>query len=136
VENKKEIVKVSKQGSNIFYHTYDINSYFGINGMGMSDGAIKGEKALTHSFVVDVLRKIMGKTLTVIDSSITDTKQNKAMKDLVRNIISDELQFSAEMAFEQKILQEQAEEYFKDIPDEELEKHSVSLEEALGVDTH
>lgn len=131
--SKNEIVFVSKSGGSVGYESVSIDSYFGVNGCGMSNGATIGEKALSHSFLMDTLRKLMGKTLTIIDASIYDKTQNKAIKDLIRNIYSDEMEFSAEMAFDQKVLIKQAENYFKDMSEEEIEKSAVSIEEALGV---
>lgn len=130
----KKIVIVDRVGRDgIGYEAVDIDTYFGLNGSGMTNGAVKGEKALSHSFLMDTLRKVMGRTLTVIDSSITDKQQNKAMKDIIRGIISDELDFAAEMAFDQKVLQKMADDHFEGATDEEIVASSVPLEEVLGV---
>jgi len=133
MSKKAEIVLVRRKIESIEYETVSIDSYFGLNGNGMSNGAIKGEKALSHSFLLDTLRKVMGKTLTVIDSSITDRQQNKAIKDLIRNIISDEIEFSSGFAFDQNILTKMAENHFKDKTDEEINSSSISIEDALGI---
>lgn len=132
--SKNKIVAVGKlNNEGVTYQTLNINDYFCETGKCGAVHAISGEKALSHSFVLDTLRKVMGKTLTIIDSSIDDERKNKAMKDLVRSVISDEMQFSAEMAFDQEVLSEMAEEHFDGMSDEEIEKHSVTIEEALGV---
>lgn len=111
----KQIVKVKNEEDVISYETLSLSDYEGAD----------GEVALTHSFVMDVLRKIMGKTLTVIDASISDKQQNKAIKDLIRGIISDEMSFAADMAFDQEKLMEMA--------DQTVFGDAVSIEEALGV---
>lgn len=129
-----QIIVVRKNGGLVSYEPVDIESYFGKNGMGMSGGAVEGEKALSYSFIMDTMRKLMGRTLTIIDASVHDKIQNKAMKDLVRNIYSDEMNFSADMAYDQNVLKKQAEEYFENVSDEELDKSQVTIEEALGVE--
>lgn len=126
-----EIVKVRKSNHGTEYSLSTIDSYFFLNGSGESDGSHKGERALTHGFVMDILRKVMGGTLTIIDASIHDEKQNKAIKDLIRRVISDEMEFAAEWAFDQKEFQKMVDE----ISEEELDKlESVSIEEALGIE--
>jgi Lhr-like helicase len=115
----KEIVQVKKEGEYISYEKLSIDKY----------PASKSEIALSHSFVMDVLRKVMGRTLTIIDASIIDKQQNKALKDLLRQVISDEMEFSAEMAFNQ-------EELMATIKDDDIDmSKSVTIEEALGVES-
>ena len=129
MSRKKEpqIIKVvtSDRGTKEYFKT-TIDSYFCVNGSGESNGASRGEIAITHSFLLDSYRKILGKVLTVIDSSISDERQNKAMKDIIKEIISKEMEFSAMMCFDQKELQ-------KDIPDD-VEGEEVDIEEVLGVE--
>lgn len=126
-----EIVKVRKSSMGLEYSLSTIDSYFSLNGSGESGGAVKGERALSHSFVMDTLRKVMGGTLTIIDASIHEEKQNKAMKDLIRRIISDEMEFVTDWAFDQKEFQKMIDE----MPESEFENlGSVSIEEALGVE--
>jgi len=136
MSKKIEIVKVKRTEDGVEYSRSDIDSYFYINGMGESNGAVEGERALSHSFVLDVLRKVMGKTLTVIDASISDKTQNKAIKDLLRGIISDEMEFTAEMAFDQEIIIKAADESFESLSEEERKEvlKGCSIEEALGVE--
>lgn len=97
------------------------------------EGLWKQNKLVDHAFVMEQLRKIVGKTLTIIDASVVDKRQNKAMKDLVRNVVSDEMEHLAEMLVDQREMQEMIDE----IPEEELEKAegmTVDVLEALGVD--
>ena len=114
----KEIVKVTKEGEHVSYEKLSIDKY---------DFSF-GEVALSHSFVMDVLRKVMGKTLTIIDASIIDKQQNKALKDLLRQIISDEMEFTSEISFDQEKL-------LASIPvDEDLDTpRPATIEEVLGV---
>lgn len=114
----KEIIQVKKEEECISYEKLSIEKY---------ESSV-GEIALSHSFVMDVLRKVMGRTLTIIDASIIDKQQNKALKDLLRQVISDEMEFSADMAFNQEGL-------MATIKDEDIEmSESVTIEEALGVE--
>jgi len=86
-----------------------------------------GEHLLTHAFLMDTMRKLMGRALTIIDASISGT-QNKAMKDLVRQAFSDEMSFAADWAFDQNKLMAMVPD---DIDPETL--GTVTVEEALGV---
>ncbi len=114
-----QIIVVKKDNDYVSYSPVEIADY----------KPIEGEKFATHSFVMDVMRKLMGRTLTLIDASVVSKTQNKAMKDVVRNIFSDEMEFTAEMLFDQKVLDEM-------IPDDidPAKLGSVSIEEALGVE--
>lgn len=114
----KEIIKVKNENDVVSYEKLSIENYEGFG----------GERALSHSFVMDVLRKIMGKTLTVIDASINDKQQNKAIKDLLRGIISDEMEFAADWAFDQDSIMRIAGEAF-----DEGNTGVSTVEEALGV---
>jgi hypothetical protein len=87
----KKIVRVENLDGYVVYEPVDLEKY----------KDIKGEVALSHSFILDVLRKTMGRTLTLIDATITEPKQNKSVKDIIRNIYSDQFAFSSEIAFDQ-----------------------------------
>lgn len=47
----------------------------------------------TGEFITDHLRFLLGRVLTIIDSSIVDPKQNKAMKDLIKGEFIDKISF-------------------------------------------
>ena len=85
-----------------------------------------GEKLLTHAYLMDSFRKLMGRTLTLIDASISESVQNKAMKDMVKAIFSEETGSTAEMCFNQAEMQESI--------SEEEEFTTASIEEVLGVE--
>jgi hypothetical protein len=120
----KEIVKVTSglKSQTESYEIQDIKDYIAFN----------GERALTNSFVLKVLGKVMGKTLTIIDASVIDKQQNKSMKDLLRNVFSDAMELTSEFGFDQKIMTKIAEEQ---CPENIDELDCVSVEEALGVET-
>ena len=119
----KQIAISSKENFNgekcVGYELVDISKY----------EAVEGERALSHTFLLDSFRKIMGRTLTVIDGAIVDERQNKALKDQIRNIFSDEIEFSSNWAFGQGIIGKLVE----SIPDKQIGA-PVSIEEMLGVD--
>lgn len=125
MEKQKQCVVVSKEmvGKEecVGYGFKNISEYEGI----------EGERFLTHGFLMDSFRKLMGKTLTIIDSAIGEDRQNKATKDLVRNMFSDELNFANDMAYDQKVLQKLAEKSMKELNDEDFT--ALSIEDALGV---
>lgn len=89
----------------------------------------EGERLLSHSFIMDTMRKLMGRTLTIIDASIVDREQKKAIKDLIRQTYSDEMGFATEWAFDQKVMDNMIPE---DIDPTEL--GTVTVEQALGVE--
>ena len=49
------------------------------------------EKRFSGEWVCSQLRFLLGRVLTIVDSSIIDAKQNKAMKDLVKGEFVDKL---------------------------------------------
>lgn len=50
------------------------------------------KKNLSYEEVeMHIIQYLTGKILTVIDSSITEPRQNKAVKDLIKNHIRDEM---------------------------------------------
>ena len=50
----------------------------------------KETKLANYSFIQMRLSKMLGKTLTIIDASIIDSKQNKATKDLLKGVFINE----------------------------------------------
>ena len=50
-----------------------------------------GEKLLAYSHTEWYLRRLTGQILTIIDASISELKQNKAIKDLIKNEIRENL---------------------------------------------
>lgn len=101
----------------ISYEMIEVKDYKGV----------ADEKALSISFVFDCFRKIMGKTLTIVDASIIDKQQNKSVKDLIRNMFSENMEFVSNMVYDQEKLQ-------KMIPDDpEAIGEPVAIEDILGV---
>lgn len=90
----------------------------------------EGERLLSHSFFMDSMRRLMGKTLTIVEASINDREQKKAVKDLVRNMFSDEMEHEGNWAYDQNILASLAE---ASMPEDPKDWKSVSIEEVLGV---
>jgi len=116
----KEIVRAVREVTVESYEIQDIKKYI----------AYEGERALTTSFVMHMLGKVMGKTLTIIDASVVDKQQNKSMKDLLRNVFSDAMDTVSEYGFDQKIICKIAND---NCPDNLEGVETVSVEEALGV---
>ena len=118
----KQIVVVEDESAPAGYVEYSLVD------LDMYEGSF-GEKALSHLFLMDSFRKLMGRTLTLVDSSITDKQQNKAMKDILRGIFSDEMEFAAQLAFDQKKITVAASKAYEK---NEMEG-TVEIEEVLGV---
>lgn len=93
----------------------------------------EGEHLLSHSFFMDSMRRLMGKTLTIVEASISDREQKKAVKDLVRNMFSDEMEHEGAWAYDQKVLEKLAKLANASMPDDLSEFTTVTIEEALGV---
>ncbi len=88
---------------------------------------LEGEHLFSHGFITDSYRKIMGRTLTIIDASITDKQHNKAIKDLLRQVFNDELCFSSEWGYDQEVIQ-------RGLDTENMDgSEALSVEEVLGV---
>lgn len=91
----------------------------------------KEDKLADHSFVMDELRKIVGGVLTIIDASVPEGKQNKAIKDLVRKLVSESMGHTTKMMVDQRPFENIGD----DMTDEELENmEAVDVLEAIGVD--
>jgi hypothetical protein len=131
MENVKvEVVVVGKEKEFVSYQSMPLAEWVNAHTMGSAGTAsgtvekfVASERLLTHGFLMDTMRKLMGKTLTIIDASVSGP-QNKAMKDLVRGTFSDEMGFAAEWAFDQKNIED-----LEDLDGAD----AVSIEEALGV---
>lgn len=67
----------------------------------------KGANGFTRNFVHHQYDKITGQILTVIDAVMLG-EQNKATKDLIRNIISQAHERVSDLAYKKLITQEQA----------------------------
>jgi len=53
----------------------------------LGEGSIYEEKKVSYYYIEDMLRMLSGRVLTIIDASISEEKQNKAIKDLVKKEI-------------------------------------------------
>ncbi len=120
------VCKNDREKDEVSYKEVDLNDY----------EAGCGEVAISHGFIMDSFRKIMGRTLTIIDASIVDKQQNKAMKDLLRAVFSDEMEFVADMVFDQKEMSEMANEAYEEALKNGEDLTPVTIEEALGVENN
>ena len=92
---------------------------------------IAGTKLADHAFVLRVMGHLLGNVLTTVEATTVNEKQAKAIKDLMRQHFSREMEFVTSMMYNQQELDTVAEEWIKDILDEDIV--SVTIEEALGV---
>ena len=58
----------------------------------------------SSNLVTEILKRLTGKVLTIIDASITEPKQNKAIKDLIRNKFFIELARLTEIISQGRVL--------------------------------
>lgn len=84
---------MSKKVINNFIRKDDFNG--GVYATNLEGKTIKwedrGTSAFSYEFISAEIRKLTGQVLTVIDASISDERQLKAVKDLIRNHFADEL---------------------------------------------
>ena len=57
------------------------------------------ERAVKYYRLEDDLKRLSGKVLTIVDTSITDERQNKAMKDLIKGLFSKEIYHYQDICF-------------------------------------
>jgi hypothetical protein len=128
----KKYVHVSGNGNNVIYHTAletGVKLSDNTDTEELAEGQnFKGDKLCTQGFVQDQFRLLLGKTLTIIDASISEPKQNKAIKDLIKAIYSERLNEVSHFLSDPKGI----ESVMADIDEENL-PHSIDIEEALGV---
>lgn len=62
-----------------------------------------------HSFVLDVLKRISGQMLTLVEASTQDKEQRKALKDVVKGFFSSEMNHVQSMMFSQEYNDEMCE---------------------------
>lgn len=59
-----------------------------------------------HSFVLNTLKGISGRMLTLVEASVADKEQRKALKDIVKIIFSEEMNHVEATMFSRKYLDE------------------------------
>jgi len=90
--------------------------------------------AFEYSYLVSELKNLLGQVLTLMDATLTDERQLKAVKDIIREQFATKMSDLWEVSepnFEE-IIKESSEEAFKGMTDEEIAAQAVSLEEAMG----
>lgn len=88
-----------------------------------------------YTFIQQTLKRMLGKVLTVVDAAIPDGRQNKSVKDIIRNEFIDEYVHLSEQMQDNKAIQEDADAYTSNMTDEqfaELEKNAADIEEVAG----
>lgn len=84
-----------------------------------------GDKLASYSFMQWRNRRLLGKILTIIDASIADVKQNKAVKDLIKNNFFQEYEEVCDYLIDTSKLNPQVESLD--------EVQEISQDEALGL---
>lgn len=94
----------------------------------------RGTAAFSYSYVQSLIRKIAGKVLTVVDASLTNEKQLKAVKDIIRNQIAEELGqlWEASEQNHEKIIEDSVNALPEDYFEKETPENSATLEEVVG----
>lgn len=68
----------------------------------------KADALATYGFVFGEFSKVLGKVLTLVDASMSEPRQNKAFKDIIKNVFADEYGFLSEMLLEQSEIEKSA----------------------------
>ena len=92
---------------------------------------IESSKLADHGFILRVMGHLLGKVLTTVEATTSSEAQAKAIKDLMRQHFSTEMDFVASMMFDQAKLNDAAEQAMQGVEDEEIV--SVEIDEILGV---
>jgi len=119
----KSYVHAGRAKHGVFYDKKDISVE--------NEVEIGNASLATFGFVERLVAGIMGDVLTIIDASIQDSKQNKAIKDLIKKSLGERLEFCADWLQDQDAIDKQIQET---MTDEELEEvEPVDIDVALGV---
>lgn len=107
------------------------NKKVAIDSKEVLDEAWASNKLVDYSYVMNILRIVTGRTLTVIDGVVPQGKQNKAVKDMVRQIISETMETLSEQTVDQREVQNALD----NISEEELDSlESVDVFEVIGIE--
>lgn len=91
----------------------------------------KGDALADYGFIQSQFRSMLGKVLTVIDAAIIDPKQNKAIKDIIRNEFIDEYVHLSELMA--PIDQDAVDEMTENMSEEEFSRiEEASIEDVAG----
>lgn len=88
-----------------------------------------------YNYIQQLLKRMLGKVLTIVDASIPEGRQNKSVKDIIRNEFIEEYVHLSEQLQDNKAIQDYANEYTSNMTDEEVEKlmeNAADLEEVAG----
>lgn len=89
-----------------------------------------GNKLATYDFIQQNLRSLSGRILTIIDASIPEGKQNKCVKDLIRDKFVDEFQKLSDLMLDQDEIAKQVKEAEENLNIDDL--IPVSSKDILG----
>lgn len=126
----KQYVTAEKRGSNIAVETLSIAKE-------STEQVGPKDKLVSFSYCRVYLGNLLGKTLTVIDSAISESRQNKATKDLIKQAFGETLQDFTEELIDQEVACAMADAAVAKMSEkevEELEKSGVDITEVLGIE--
>jgi len=87
-----------------------------------------GDKLVDFQFIQANLRSLTGRILTIIDASITDSNQNKCVKDLVRGEFMHEFEALGDLMFDKQRIERTMNGFYTNGIDPEI----ITAKEALG----
>ena len=81
-----------------------------------------------HSFVLDVAKRMSGRMLTLIEASISDKEQRKALKDMVKGFFSEEMNHVSDLMFSQEYMNNMCQKATDEAPQN---LQSIDIEEII-----
>lgn len=134
MENKKRQVKGFEKYWTITY--IDSTQVWTLKDVSVKEAGHEYDKYLAdYAYIQQILKKMLGKVLTVIDASVPEGRQNKSIKDIIRNEFIGEYVHLSEQLQDNALIQEDVDAYTQNMSDEEiadLEKKAANLEEVAG----
>lgn len=92
-----------------------------------------GVKLADYAFIQATLRTMLGQVLTVIDASILDKIQNKAIKDIIRGQFIDQYLFLSDQMNDKEEIEAMVKDFEENLTDEDMSKlEAVTNEEVAG----
>ena len=85
----------------------------------------EGSKLVDHSFVVKRMSNLLGRMLTIIDASISDKQQNKAIKDIIKGEFVDEYGNLADIMYNQELMCALANDSIEDSNPDDIEQVAI-----------
>jgi predicted kinase len=103
--SKIKYVDVKKEDGIYVYSTNPVDEF---------TNRIADEKLVTFNFLQRVIGNLSGQFFTIIDATVVDREQKKAVKDLIRGVVSKEYEVISDFVYDQEKMSKLATESFEE----------------------